>query len=120
MTVVVAGFQGSISCGGQYHFHMETQTAVAIPQEDGGLLIYSATQAPDYIVRSVSSALNLTAGKVRVEVKSVGGAYGGKATRSAHAAVACAVAASLLGLPVRTQVRTYVCHLVAHCYTYTT
>jgi xanthine dehydrogenase large subunit len=83
---------------------METQTSVAIPQEDGGLLIYSATQAPDYIVRSVSAALNMTAGKVRVEVKSVGGAYGGKATRSAHAAVACAVAASLLGVPVRTQV----------------
>ena len=101
---------------------METQTAYAVPQEDGGLLIsclfsilgpifcgaglqlYAATQGPDFVTRCVSTATGLPANKIRVELRRMGGAYGGKITRALHPAVAVSVAAMVTGLPVRTQV----------------
>jgi hypothetical protein len=83
---------------------METQTCAAVPQEDGGLYVYSATQAADFTLRTVSAATGIPAGKIRVEMRRMGGAYGGKITRSIHAAVSTSVAATLLGVPVRTQV----------------
>jgi xanthine dehydrogenase molybdopterin-binding subunit B len=32
--------------GGQKHFTFETQTSLAVPQEDGGIHILTSTQAP--------------------------------------------------------------------------
>jgi xanthine dehydrogenase molybdopterin-binding subunit B len=93
-----------VNVGAQYHFHMETQTAYAVPQEDGGLQLYSATQGPDFVTRCVSTATGLPANKIRVELRRMGGAYGGKITRAMLPAVACSVAAMVTGLPVRTQV----------------
>eukprot|EP00042_Codosiga_hollandica_P056153 m.803689 g.803689 ORF g.803689 m.803689 type:complete len:1324 (-) comp59281_c0_seq1:203-4174(-) len=95
---------GTIDCGGQYHFHMETQTSIAIPQEDGGLQIYCSTQAPDYVNLAVSHATKIHHGKVRVTARRAGGAYGGKITRCLLSAVATSVAAVLTGCPVRTVV----------------
>ena len=90
--------------GGQYHFHMETQTACVVPQEDGGLQIYSATQGPDFVIQCVSTATGLPANKLRVEMRRMGGAYGGKITRAMAPAVACSVSAMITGRPVRMQV----------------
>ena len=98
-------FQNSVQCGAQYHFYMETQTSLAVPQDNGGLQLYSATQAPDYAVRSVAAATGLPAGKIRIAVTRVGGGYGGKATRSLPCAVAVSVASILTGVPVRMQVQ---------------
>ena len=83
---------------------METQTSYAVPQDNGGLLIFSATQNPDYVVRAVSHATGISAGKLRASVKRVGGAYGGKATRSLPVAVAVSIAAVVMNAPVRMQV----------------
>ena len=83
---------------------METQTCISVPQDDGGLQIYSATQCPDYVLRAVAKATTLPPRLIRVEVARLGGAYGGKITRSLYASVACSVAAYLTGQPVRTQV----------------
>ena len=35
---------GELSIGGQYHFTMETQNALAVPRDDDQLDIYTATQ----------------------------------------------------------------------------
>jgi xanthine dehydrogenase large subunit len=83
---------------------METQTSYAVPQEDGGLQLYSATQGPDFVTRCVSYATGLPANKVRVELRRMGGAYGGKITRALQPAVAVSVASMITGCPVRTQV----------------
>ena len=98
--------QGQVDCGSQYHFHMETQTAIAVPQDDGGLQVYSATQSPDFTVRCISAATGLSGSMIRVEMRRMGGAYGGKISRCLLASVACSVAALITGQPVRIQVRT--------------
>ena len=38
--------QGTVVIGGQDHFYLEGQIAIAIPQEDGAMLVHSSTQHP--------------------------------------------------------------------------
>src|SRR5439155_1040390 len=38
--------KGTVVIGGQDHFYLEGQIAIAIPQEDGAMLLYSSTQHP--------------------------------------------------------------------------
>ena len=33
--------------GSQYYFYMETQTALAVPEEDGCIVLYGSLQCPD-------------------------------------------------------------------------
>ena len=87
---------------------------MAVPQEDGGLVVYSATQCPDYVSRAVAKATKIPAGKVRVELRRMGGAYGGKITRSMLPAAAVAAASVVAGCPVRTQVCRAI-HLLRMC-----
>ncbi len=87
---------------------METQTAYAVPQENGGLQMYCATQCPDYILRSVAKVTTLPPGLINVELRRMGGAYGGKITRAMLPAAAVAVASVVTGLPVRMQVMTLI------------
>ena len=92
---------GTVSCASQYHFHMETQTVLTVPQDTGGVCVHSATQSLGLTQRAVARALGKSAGVVEVRLKRMGGAYGGKITLSIGPACATAVAASLLKKPVR-------------------
>lgn len=92
---------GSVECGSQYHFHMETQTAAARLDEDGGLIVYASTQAVDFAQRGIAQATGLPAGKVKVVVKRTGGAYGGKITRAQMVSSAVSVATAVTRKPVR-------------------
>eukprot|EP00730_Choanoeca_flexa_P003145 TRINITY_DN11305_c0_g1_i3.p1 TRINITY_DN11305_c0_g1~~TRINITY_DN11305_c0_g1_i3.p1 ORF type:complete len:1308 (+),score=353.97 TRINITY_DN11305_c0_g1_i3:32-3955(+) len=92
---------GSISCGSQYHFHMETQATTIEPQEDGSLVVYCSTQSTDMMRGIVADITGLPANKVKVVVKRLGGSYGGKITRSWFTAAATAYASLKLGVPVR-------------------
>ena len=83
---------GSAACGSQYHFHMETQTALVIPLEDS-YTVYSATQWTDHVQSAVANVLGVFASSVDVSVKRIGGAYGAKITRPNLIAAACAVGA---------------------------
>ncbi len=83
---------GQISCGSQYHFTMETQTAVVVPQEEG-YSVFSATQWTDNVQSAVAGVLGVGASSVDVSVKRVGGAYGSKITRANMIAAGCAVGA---------------------------
>lgn len=91
---------GSFNMGAQYHFTMETQSCHCEPAERG-LRVRSATQWADLVQVAVARALLLPQGAVGVEVARVGGAYGGKASRSALAACACALVAHRLARPAR-------------------
>ncbi|KAL5509791.1 hypothetical protein EMCRGX_G005217 [Ephydatia muelleri] len=91
---------GSISCGAQYHFHMETQTSLCIPEEDG-YSVHSSTQWTDLTQSAVATVLGIPVSSVDVTVKRVGGAYGGKITRSQQIAAACALGAYATKRPVR-------------------
>ncbi|XP_038692743.1 indole-3-acetaldehyde oxidase-like isoform X2 [Tripterygium wilfordii] len=90
-----------IILGSQYYFYMETQTALAIPDEDNCMVVYSSTQCPELGGSTISRCLGIPEHNVRVITRRVGGGFGGKAIRSMHVATACALAAQKLHQPIR-------------------
>ena len=92
---------GVIEMGGQEHFYLEGQAALALPQEGGDMLVHSSTQHPTEIQHKVADALGLPMHAVRVEVRRMGGGFGGKESQGNHLAVACALAATLTGQPCK-------------------
>ena len=84
---------------------METQTCVAIPGEEGQMVLWSSTQSPDGVQGGVAGVLGVPMNKVEVCVKRVGGGYGGKCNPPAFVAIAAAVAARKLNRPVRLAVK---------------
>ncbi|XP_010520494.1 PREDICTED: indole-3-acetaldehyde oxidase isoform X2 [Tarenaya hassleriana] len=91
-----------IRFGSQYFFYMETQTALAVPDEDNSMVVYSSTQNPEYVHRTVAACLGIPEHNVRVITRRVGGGFGGKALKSMPVAAACALAANKMQKPVRT------------------
>ncbi|KAL1188795.1 Aldehyde oxidase 4 [Cardamine amara subsp. amara] len=87
--------------GSQYFFYMETQTALALPDEDKCLVVYSSTQSPEYTQSVIATCLGIPDHNVRVITRRVGGGFGGKAIKSMPVATACALAAQKLQRPVR-------------------
>jgi len=61
---------------------METQTALAIPDEDNTLVVYSSLQYPEFAQRVIARCLGIPFSNVRVITRRVGGGFGGKAFRS--------------------------------------
>ena len=96
---------GQQDVGGQIHFYMETQTCVAIPGEEGQMVLWSSTQSPDGVQNAVAHVLGVPMNKVEVCVKRVGGGYGGKCNPPAFVAIAAAVAARAHNRPVRLAVK---------------
>ncbi|MCK5213078.1 MAG: molybdopterin-dependent oxidoreductase, partial [Dehalococcoidia bacterium] len=70
--------EGEYETGYQEHAYIETQGAVAVPEENGGIAIYGSMQCPFYVQRAVSKVLGLPMSKVRVILTATGGAFGGK------------------------------------------
>jgi len=87
---------GSLRIGGQEHFYLEGQVALAIPGEDR-ILVYSSTQHPSELQHIIARLLGLPDAAVTVEVRRLGGAFGGKETQAAQWAAIAALAARLLG-----------------------
>lgn len=71
-----------IELGSQYYFYMETQTALAVPDEDNCMLVYSSSQCPEYAHSTIASCLGVPDNNVRVITRRVGGGFGGKAIRA--------------------------------------
>ena len=92
--------EGEFEVGGQEHFYLEGQVAVAIPQEDG-MHVISSTQHPTEIQHKVAHALHLPMSAVRVEMRRMGGGFGGKESQGNALAVACALAAHATGKPCK-------------------
>jgi xanthine dehydrogenase large subunit len=92
--------EGSIEIGGQEHFYLEGQVALALPLEDG-VHVHSSTQHPSEIQHKVAEALGLPMHAVRAEVRRMGGGFGGKESQGNALAVACAVAARATALPCK-------------------
>jgi xanthine dehydrogenase large subunit len=92
---------GSITMGGQEHFYLEGQAAIALPQENGDMLVHSSTQHPTEIQHKVAHAIGRPMHGVRVETRRMGGGFGGKESQGNALAVACAVAAMQTGQPCK-------------------
>ncbi|MBS8227289.1 xanthine dehydrogenase molybdopterin binding subunit [Vannielia litorea] len=93
--------EGSIELGGQEHFYLEGQAALALPQEGGDMVVHSSTQHPTEIQHKVAEALGVPMNAVRVEIRRMGGGFGGKESQGNALACACAVVARLTGRPAK-------------------
>jgi len=92
---------GTFAMGGQDHFYLEGQVAVATPGEDGQIHLLSSTQHPSEVQHLVANLLGLTSADVTVEVRRMGGAFGGKETQAALFAAAAALVAHKTGRPAK-------------------
>jgi len=93
--------KGELHIGGQEHFYLETQVSSVMPAEDGGMLVYCSTQNPTEVQKLVAEVLGVPMHKVVVDMRRMGGGFGGKETQSAGPACLCAVVAHLTGRPAK-------------------
>ncbi len=93
--------EADLEVGGQEHFYLEGQIAAALPQEGGDMVILSSTQHPTEIQHKVAHALHLPMANVRVEMRRMGGGFGGKESQGNALAIACAIAARDTGKPCK-------------------
>ncbi|MEL6644386.1 MAG: xanthine dehydrogenase molybdopterin binding subunit [Pseudomonadota bacterium] len=93
--------EGRFEIGGQEHFYLEGQAALALPQEGGDMIVHSSSQHPTEIQHKVADALGRPMNAVRVEVRRMGGGFGGKESQGNALAVACAIVADQTGRPTK-------------------
>ena len=84
---------GEFRLGGQEHFYLEGQAAYAIPGEDGDMVVHASTQHPSEVQHAVAHVLGLHDNAVTVEVRRMGGGFGGKESQATQWAVLAALAA---------------------------
>jgi xanthine dehydrogenase large subunit len=92
---------GALRMGGQEHFYLESHIALAIPGEDGDVTIHSSTQHPSEVQHMVAHALGVASNAVTVEIRRMGGGFGGKETQGNQFAAIAAIAAKKLGRAVK-------------------
>ena len=92
---------GSAAIGAQEHVAMETQAALAVPTDAGGVMVHSGTQSPSTVQKAVAGVLGLPMTAVEIDVVRLGGAFGGKEDQATLWACLAAVAALRTGRPVR-------------------
>ncbi|XP_030628407.1 aldehyde oxidase 6 isoform X1 [Chanos chanos] len=86
--------EGELRIGGQEHFYMETQTMLVIPVgEQKEMKVYLSCQHPSFAQESIAETLNIPSNRVSCHVKRIGGAFGGKVTKTTVLASITAVAA---------------------------
>jgi 4-hydroxybenzoyl-CoA reductase subunit alpha len=101
---------------GNTHLPIEQHASIATLDPDGKLTIWSSTQVPHYLHRSLARALDLPAAHIRVIACPNGGGFGGKTDPFNHEIVV-AKAAMILGRPVKialTREEVFYCHRGRH------
>ena len=91
----------TLRCGSQEHFYLEGQVAFALPGERGEMLVHSSTQHPSEVQHLVAAALGIPDAWVTVQLRRLGGGFGGKETQAALYAIAAALFARRTGRPVK-------------------
>jgi xanthine dehydrogenase large subunit len=92
---------GRLRIGGQEHFYLETQSAIAWLDESGGVALHSSTQHPAETQEIVARVLAKPKHQVTVECLRMGGAFGGKEVQANTWAAIAALSAVKTGRPVR-------------------
>lgn len=87
--------EGEMHVGGQEHFYLETQAALAVPKnENGEMEVFSSTQNHADIQHWVAESLDVPHNHIVVRTKRLGGGFGGKESKSGVVAIPCAIAAN--------------------------
>ena len=92
---------GEFHCGGQDHFYLEGQIAIATPGEGRDFHVFSSTQHPTEVQHGVAHVLGIPFNAVTVEVRRMGGGFGGKESQPTIIAGIAAVLASKSRGPVK-------------------
>lgn len=93
--------EGEMRIGGQDHFYLEGQIALAIPGEGDEILVHSSTQHPSETQHMVGQVLGVASHAVTVNVRRMGGAFGGKESQANLFAAVAALAAKKYGRAVK-------------------
>jgi xanthine dehydrogenase molybdopterin-binding subunit B len=91
---------GELETGAQEHWYLETQSALAIPGEGKEMLIHASSQNPAETQAIVAEVLGISKNEVDVEVRRMGGGFGGKETQGNHVAAWAALLANATKRPV--------------------
>ena len=94
-------FTGELNIGGQEHFYLETQCAIARLDDAGGVLVDSSTQHPAETQDVVARVLGLPWHQVTVQCLRMGGAFGGKEVQANPWAAIAALGVWKTRRPVR-------------------
>ncbi len=94
-------FTGQAETGGQEQLYLETQGAYACPVEHDSVKIFSSTQGPTQVQRTVARVLGIGMNKVEVDVPRLGGGFGGKEDQASAWGAMAAMAAWILKRPAK-------------------
>ena len=86
--------EGELIIGGQEHMYLEGQVSMAIPEEEDRMLVYSSSQHPSEVQKLIAEVLDIKLHKVVVDMRRMGGGFGGKETQAAQWACLAAIFAS--------------------------
>jgi xanthine dehydrogenase large subunit len=92
---------GELRCGGQDHFYLEGQIAIATPGEGRDMHVFSSTQHPTEVQHGVAHLLGVPFNAVTCEVRRMGGGFGGKESQATMIAGIAAVLAWKARRPVK-------------------
>ncbi|MBR9904511.1 MAG: xanthine dehydrogenase molybdopterin binding subunit [Gammaproteobacteria bacterium] len=93
--------EGELFVGGQEHFYLEGQACVVHPTEDEGVIVHTSNQHPSETQKLVAEVLDIPFHAVTVEVRRMGGGFGGKETQASPWACIAAIIARRTGKTVR-------------------
>ena len=93
--------EGSVEIGGQEHLYIETQGSIAYPVEGNCIKIISSTQGPTAVQSTVARILSIPMHKVEVDVRRLGGGFGGKEDQATAWACMAALATYTCKKPVK-------------------
>lgn len=92
---------GILKTGAQEHWYLETQSCLCVPGEDRQIKAYSSTQHPSETQTIIAEVLGIKSNEVEVEVRRIGGGFGGKETQANHIASWCALLCNATKKPVK-------------------
>jgi CO/xanthine dehydrogenase Mo-binding subunit len=91
--------ENTYCAGSQDHAYLETEAAIAIPKERGGMKVISTNQGPFRTRKGVARVLGRPESEVTIITPYIGGGFGGKDTYGPVISSIAAVAAEITGRP---------------------
>lgn len=92
---------GELSIGGQEHLYLEGQVSLALPEEEDRILVYTSSQHPSEVQKLIAEVLDIKLHKVVVDMRRMGGGFGGKETQAAQWACIAALLAKRNNVAVK-------------------
>jgi len=96
--------EGEVRMGGQEHFYLECNAALAIPGEQDELTVHCSSQTANKTQKFAANVCGIPYSKVVCKIKRMGGGFGGKETRTVIFSTAVSLAAHRLKQPVKINV----------------